>query len=94
MSIALLLAAAASFVPVSAGHPMLESSITTISDAARATVASGGTVSCRASHDGMAMNICLTAEEWRTVLKDAKGFAARDRRRLEDAWNLSLLKVR
>lgn len=94
MSFALAIAAAAAFVPVSAGHPMLDSDITTISDAARAVIEGGGTVSCRASHEGLAMNVCLTAEEWRAVLKDATGFAARDRRRLEDAQGLNLLRVR
>ena len=94
MTIALLFAAGAAFVPVSAGHPMLASNITTISDAARAVIGNGGSVSCRASHRGFEMNVCLTADEWRAVLKDATGFAARDRRRLEDAQALNLLRVR
>ena len=94
MSIALLLAAGAAFVPVSAGHPMLAASITTISDGARAALDKGGTVSCRASHDGLAMNVCLTADEWRAVLKNAKGFEKRDRQRLEDWHSLTLARVR
>lgn len=94
MSIALLVAAGAAFVPVSAGHPMLTSSITTVSNAARAAIDAGGTVSCRASHDGLEMNVCLTAEEWRTVLKDAKGYEKRDRRRLEDWHSLGQLRAR
>jgi hypothetical protein len=94
MSVALLLAAAAAFVPVSAGHPMLASSITTISDAARAAIDKGGMVSCRASHDGLAMNVCLTADEWRAVLEDATEFEKRDRRRLEEWHSLTLRRLR
>ena len=93
MSTALAFAVAA-FVPVASGHPILDSAITTISDAARNVIERGGTVSCRASHDGLAMNICLTAEEWRMVLKDANGFEKRDRRRLEEWQALTLLRVR
>lgn len=94
MSIALVFAAGAAFVPVSAGHPILASKITTVSDAARAAIADGGAVSCRAAHKGFEMNVCLTADEWRAVAKNATGFAARDRRRLEDMQSLNLLRIR
>ena len=94
MSLALLFAAAAAFVPVSAGHPILASSITTISDAARAAIEEGGSVSCRVSHHGLAMNVCLTADEWGAVLKDATEFEKRDRRRLEEWHSLTLRRIR
>lgn len=94
MSIALLFAAGGAFVTVSAGHPILEAAVTTISDAARAEIGRGGAVSCRASHKGLEMNVCLTAEEWRAVARNAQGIAARDRRRVEDWQGLTLLRTR
>lgn len=90
MSFALLFAAQTLLVPVSAGDPLLAHPDVTISEAARAAIAQGGTVTCRSPTPTLAVAVCLTGEEWRAVVKDAKLIT----RRGETAMELALFSMR
>lgn len=85
MIVTLLIAASAAFVPVAAGDALLATRDATVSNAARAVLGEGGRVACRTSTKSLPQVVCLTAEEWRAVLKDARLFDRRDRHALEDA---------
>ena len=80
----ILIAAAAAFVPVAQGDAMLATKDATVSDAAREVLGGGGRVACRTASKSLPQVVCLTADEWRAVLKDAKLFDRRDQHAPED----------
>ena len=81
----ILIAAATAFIPVAAGDAMLTTKDATVSDAARTVLDTGDMVACRMASKSLPQVVCLTADEWRGVLKDAKLFDRRDQHALEDA---------
>ena len=84
MIVTALIAASAAFVPVATGDAMLATKDATVSDAARAVLEGGGRVACRTASKSLPQVVCLTADEWRGVLKNAKLFDRRDQHALED----------
>ena len=79
-----LIIAAAAFITIAEGDAVLEERETTISHAARAALANGERVSCRTRSRQIDMTVCLTGEEWRSVLTDAKAIEQRYWTRFQD----------
>ena len=89
MTLALWLAAQVALVPAAAGDALLARSDTAVSEAARAVLAGGGIVTCRPPAPSLDQAVCLTGEEWRKVLADARSINQRN----ETAKDLALARI-